>query len=487
MQMYIDGRWCDAADGETLAVINPATEEMLDTVPNATIADIELAVASSKRAFAGWRKLPARERCDHLKQMSQKLEASREEFEQLLTHEQGKALAEHREELDICLNTIDYYAQLIRNGIGKVIPPDNETAFNFVMREPYGPTACIIPFNYPLLLLFWKIAPALAAGNTVIVKPSEKTPLATLKLAEQVLAHFPPGVINIVTGCGNKIGDALTTHPDVPTIAFTGSTAVGQHIIRATAHQVKNLHLELGGKDAAVIAEDMDPALAARAIATSSMWNAGQICTSTERVFVAESIYPRFLEELTAVVSALRLGDGLDPDTDIGPMCDASGFAKVERHIADARAKGARILSGGQRSARHARGYFFEPTIIADARPDMLCMQEETFGPTVAVAPYQTIEQAIELVNGTAYGLGAVFMGHNPQQIRQFFLDVKAGTVWINDPLPDNVAGPFGGMKHSGSHSRELGEEGLFSFMETKHVHWDFDPAARAVNWFDKP
>jgi len=485
MKMYIDGNWMGSSGEQTITVIDPASEASIDTVPDATVEDVDAAVASSKQAFKSWRKSTAQTRSHLLKLASRKLEEKAEKYQHLLTREQGKPLSEHIEEIEVCIETIDYYAQLIKNGIGRVLPANNQSCINMVVKEPYGPTACIIPFNYPLLLLFWKIAPALAAGNTVIVKPSEKTPLATLSLMEDVLDHFPRGVINVVTG-GPVAGECLSTHPDVPTVAFTGSTVVGEQIIRSTAGMVKNLHLELGGKDAVVVTESVDIPVTARAVATSAMWNTGQICTSTERIYVQRGIYDEFLKEFTAVVGGLKVGPGDQEGVDVGPLCDASGFAKVERHIADAREKGAKVLTGGKRCAQFEKGYYFEPTVLADVNHDMLCMTEETFGPTVGVMPYDSFDEAIELVNGTVYGLGAVLMSNNHKQVKQFFEDIKAGTIWINDPLPDHVGGPFGGMKTSGTHARELGPEGMESFMETKHIHWEFEPETITDNWFEK-
>ena len=485
MKMFINGQWVESADAKTIVVINPADETIIDEVPDATVADVNQAVASSKQAFKRWRKTTAAERSHLLKLASRKLEQHADKYHRLLTSEQGKQINEHVEELEVCIETIDYYAQLIKNGIGRVLPANNQSCLNLVVKEPYGPTACIIPFNYPLLLLFWKIAPALAAGNTVIVKPSEKTPLATLSLMEDVLDHFPPGVINVITG-GPVAGERLSTHPDVPTVAFTGSTVVGEQIIRSTAGMVKNLHLELGGKDAVVVTEDVNIPVVARALATSAMWNTGQICTSTERIYVQQSIYEAFLKEFAEVVAGLRVGPGLDDNVQVGPLCDASGFDKVERHIADAKAGGARVLTGGERCAEFKAGYYFQPTVLADVNHDMLCMTEETFGPSVGVMPYNSFDEAIELVNGTVYGLGAVLMSNDHKKVKQFFEDVKAGTIWINDPLPDHVGGPFGGMKTSGTHARELGPEGLESFMETKHIHWEFEPETITDNWFEK-
>ncbi|MCR8923086.1 aldehyde dehydrogenase family protein [Dasania sp. GY-MA-18] len=484
MQMYINGQWQDAHDGDQIEVINPATEAVLDTVPNACSVDVDKAVASSKLAFQQWRKTVVPSRSLLLHGMARKLEQHKEQLAQQLTLEQGKTLFESHCEIEWSVECIDYYAELIKNGIGRVLPPIHESAFNFVLKEPYGVTACITPFNYPLLLLFWKIAPALAAGNTVIIKPSEKTPLTTLMLADRVFDDFPSGVINIITGLGEKMGDALTCHPDVPTIAFTGSSRTGTRIAQKTAGMVKNLHLELGGKDAAVVAPDADIALAARAFGSSSIWNAGQICTSTERIYVPQQHYPLFIEQLLAVYQSINIGPGDNPNSQMGPLCDEQGLKKIDLHVQDAISKGAKVLCGGERSKHLQQGYFYPPTLITNANHSMLCMSEESFGPIVAVMPYQSFEQAIDYVNDSIYGLGACLMSNDAQLIRQFFQNVKAGTIWINDPLPDNVAGPFGGMKQSGTSARELGPEGLESFLETKHVHWEFDPQQRQENWF---
>jgi acyl-CoA reductase-like NAD-dependent aldehyde dehydrogenase len=485
MDMYINGEWCASSSGETLNVVNPATEAVIGTVPNATEDDVNRAVAAAKEAFKTWRKTSVSDRSELLREASIKLETLKESYATLLTREQGKPYSEHLyDELVVSIHTIDYYSQLIKNSIGRVLPADQRDTFNFVLKEPYGPTACIIPFNYPILLLMWKVAPALAAGNTVIIRPSDKTPLASLQLAKDVFDHFPKGVVNIVTG-DVVSAKTLVLHPDVPTVAFTGSNAVGEEIIKSSAHLFKNLLLELGGKDAAVVTEDMDIKIAAKALATSSLWNCGQVCTSTERIYVQEEIYEDFVSEMARNFENVTLGDGLREEVEVGPMIDEAAFHKVELHIRDAVERGARILTGGKRSERFERGYFFEPTVIADATKDMLCVCEETFGPTIAIMPYGTIDEAIELVNSSRYGLGAVIMSTDMKKIKQFFEDVKAGTIWVNDPLPDNVGGPFGGMKESGfGDFRELGEEGLEAFMETKHVHWTFDPRAIQENWF---
>jgi len=266
----------------------------------------------------------------------------------------------------------------------------------------------------------------------------------------------------------------LVRHPDVPVIAFTGSLATGQRIASHAAPMMKKLHLELGGKDATVIAEDADPELAAKAVAYAALLNAGQVCTSTERVYIPGSKAKQFTEAIVEHVKSLKLGSGLEAATDVGPMIGDLYRAKIETHVEDARLRGAQVLTGGQRPQHISKGWFYEPTVLTGVDHTMLIMREETFGPALPLMEYTSFEEAIDLVNDCQYGLGAVLLSEDPKKIKMYFEDVKAGTIWINDPLTDNYAGPFGGMKYSGG-ARELGIEGLDEFRETKHVHWDFN------------
>lgn len=457
-----------------IEVINPATEEVLGDVPRGSEADVHAAVAAAQAAFAEWRRLPAPERATMLHEVAFKIRSHFDELARLLTQEEGKPLPENEEELEWTLNTFHYYAELGRHERGRVIPPGDPGQFNFVLKEPYGVVGCIVPWNYPLLLLAWKVAPALAAGNTVVIKPSELTPLSTLRLVEVAMDHLPAGVVNVVTGYGPEAGEPLVHHPDVPVIAFTGSVATGQRIASIAAPMMKKLHLELGGKDPMVIAPDMEIDTAVRALAYAALINTGQVCTSTERVYVHESQYGTFAEELAGFVSTLRLGNGLDEGTDIGPMIRDRFRRKVEDHIADAVNRGAQVLVGGRRPPQFERGFFFEPTVLINVDHTMKIMREETFGPTIPLMPYRDFDEAIRLANDTDYGLGATLMSHDARLVKRFFEEVKAGTIWINDPLTDNYAGPFGGMKLTGG-GRELGQEGLDEFYEIKHVHWDVE------------
>ena len=476
---YIDGAFTQGQAAEWIEVIDPATEEVLETVPRGTAADAEAAVAAASGAFDGWRRTSANERATLLHTAAAQMRAHHDALVRLLTLEQGKPLSENQEELDWTATTFDYYAELARHERGRVLPSAEASQLNLVLKEPYGVAACIVPWNYPLLLLAWKVAPALAAGNTVIIKPSEYTPLTALYLAEHCLAHLPPGVVNVVTGYGPEVGAPLVAHPRVPVIAFTGSLATGQRIASVAAPMMKKLHLELGGKDAFVVAEDADPEVAAKALAYAALLNTGQVCTSTERVYLPKARAAAFTEALVAHVRGLRLGPGLDPATDLGPMRTAAFRAKVEEHVAEARQRGARVLTGGRRPEGLARGFFYEPTVLDGVDHGMRIMREETFGPAIPLMAYRSFDEAIALANDSPYGLGACLLTRDPVKAKQFFEEIKAGTVWINDPLTDNYAGPFGGMKLSGG-ARELGQEGLDEFRETKHVHWDLAMETKA-------
>jgi len=436
--------------------------------------DTLAAVEAARRALPGWKNTPASERAAYLHQVAASMRDHHEELVRLLTQEEGKPIPENEEELWWSEETFDYYAELGRHERGQVIPPGDPGQFNFVLKEPWGLVACIVPWNYPILLMAWKVAPALAAGNTVVIKPSELTPLTTLKLAEVAFNHLPPGVVNVLTGFGLEVGEPLVTHPEVNMVAFTGSLATGQRIASLAAPQMKKLHLELGGKDPMVIAPDVEIATAVSGLAYAALINTGQVCTSTERVYVHESIYSQFTEELADFVSKLRLGNGLDAGTDIGPMIRPKFRDKVISQVKEAVQAGARLIWGGQIPSEFERGYFWQPTILVEVNHQMRVMQEETFGPVIPLMPYRDFDEAIQLANDCQYGLGASLMTHDARLVKRFFEGVQAGTIWINDPLTDNFAGPFGGMKMSGL-GRELGQDGLDEFRQVKHVHWDIE------------
>jgi acyl-CoA reductase-like NAD-dependent aldehyde dehydrogenase len=470
--MWIANEHVTAAGGGWIESEDPATEEVLGRVPAGGAAEVDRAVAAALDAWEGWRYTAANDRAELLHEAVARSTAHHDVLVELLTREQGKPRPEQEEEAEWALTSLRYYAELGRNGLGRVIPSgEPRTQLNLVLKEPYGVVGAIVPWNYPLLLLSWKLAPALAAGNTVVIKPSELTSLVTLEWIERCFDHFPPGVVNVVTGTGPEAGEALVEHPDVRVIAMTGSVPTGQRIASVAAPMMKHLHLELGGKDAFVVAPDADLDTAVEALAYSALLNAGQVCTSSERVYVPDGVRDDFAEALTAKVSSLRLGHGLDEGTDIGPLAADRFRGKVAQHVRDAVDRGAKLLTGG--GAPDRDGYFFEPTVLVDVDEDMVLMREETFGPTIPVATYGSLDEAIARVNSSSMGLGATLRSSDPGLIKRFYEGVKVGTVWINDPLTDNYAGPFGGMKMTGG-GRELGPEGLETFLETKHVHWDF-------------
>jgi acyl-CoA reductase-like NAD-dependent aldehyde dehydrogenase len=472
--MYVNGVLQKDLDRDKIQVLNPATEEVIGEVLRGTEEDALNAISAAKAAFTAWKRTPAWERAAMLHQAAANIKGHHEELVRLLTMEEGKPIPENDEELWWSEETFDYYAELGRNERGTVIPPGDPAQFNFVLKEPVGVVGCIVPWNYPILLLTWKIAPALAAGNTVVIKPSKFTPLTTLRMIEVAFGHFPPGVVNLVTGYGSEVGELIVAHPDVQMIAFTGSLENGQRIASVAAPMMKKLHLELGGKDPFVVAPDVDISTAVSALAYAALINTGQVCTSTERVYVHESIFSQFTEELAGFVHNLKIGNGLEADTDIGPMLRDHFRAKVARQIEQAQNAGAKVLTGGKIPPQFERGFFFEPAVLIDVDHSMEIMREETFGPVIPLMPYKDFDEAIRLANDNQYGLGATLMTFDAKLVKRFYEDVQAGTIWINDPLTDNFAGPFGGMKMSGL-GRELGQEGFDEFCQVKHVHWDVE------------
>ncbi len=481
-KMLINGQWTMGQATEMIEILNPATEEVLDVVPRGTAVDAHTAVDAAKAAFPAWSKTPAWERAGLLHEVANKIQANQEELIELLTQEQGKPWVENEEEVFWAYDTFHYYAELGRHERGRFIPPGDPAQLNFVIKEPYGVVAAIVPWNYPLLLLAWKMAPALAAGNTLVIKPSEYTPLTTLRLIELACDHLPPGVVNVVTGYGAEVGEPLVKHPDVPLIAFTGSVATGQRIASIAAPMMKKLHLELGGKDPLVVAPDVDLTTAVRATAYAGLLNSGQVCTSSERIYVHESLFGRFSEELADFVGQLRLGNGLDRQTDMGPLLRDHFRQNVERVIQETQRAGGQVLVGGTRPRHLEKGFFLEPAVMINVDHSMEIMRDETFGPVLPLMPYKDFDEAIALANDTRYGLGASLMTHDARLVKRFFEEVKAGTIWINDPLTDNFAGPFGGRKMTGG-GRELGQEGLDQFYEVKHVHWDVEGGIKDY-WF---
>jgi betaine-aldehyde dehydrogenase len=437
-------------------------------------------VEAAKLAQQDWRFTSAWERAELLHGIAEATHAQLPELLDLLTREQGKPLSEQEEELEWAASTFRYYAELGRHGQGRVVPSaEPRTQLNLVLREPYGVVACIVPLNYPFLLLAWKVAPALAAGNAVVIKPSEYTSLATLAWVKAAFSHLPVGLVNVVTGYGDPVGEALVGHPDVQVIAFTGSVSTGQRIASVAAPKMKHLHLELGGKDAFLIGPDADLDTAADALTYAALLNAGQVCTSAERIYVHRSVADEFVERVAERAHAIRLGHGLSGSVDMGPMIGETYRTKVVGQIEAARAAGARVVTGGHTAhPDDLPGWFLEPTVVTNVDHSMTLMREETFGPVIPIMAYDSIDEAINLVNDSPYGLGATIRSGDTALIKRFADEVEVGTVWVNDPLTDNMAGPFGGMKYTGG-GRELGQDGLDAFLQSKHVHWDLSQGAK--------
>jgi betaine-aldehyde dehydrogenase len=359
-----------------------------------------------------------------------------------------------------------------------VIPPIESTQLALVMKEPMGVVGCIVPWNYPLLLLAWKLSAAIAAGNTTVCKPSEITPLSTLMLAD-CFDHLPPGVVNLVAGAGD-VGASIVADERIDCVAFTGSVATGKSIAVKCAERVARINLELGGKDPFIVCADIADKVdvAARGGAWAAFLNAGQVCTSAERFYVLEPVYDDFVSEFVSYTDSLVLGDPLDPNTDVGPMVSAGQRSKVVAQVEGAVSAGAELLTGGTPSDS---GYFYSPAVVTGAARETDLLREETFGPVAPIVPVKTLDEAIELANSTRFGLGANVYTRDLETIFRCMREIKAGTLWFNDPLTDNDAGPFGGMKQSGF-GRELGQEGLEAFQETKHVH--IESAISAKEWW---
>jgi acyl-CoA reductase-like NAD-dependent aldehyde dehydrogenase len=458
-----------AGDGEPLEVENPFSEETIATVGLPSTEQVDAAIAAARDAARGWAQTPAIERCELLHEVAARMRARTDKLAELMTREGGKPLVENSDEVGWTAAAFDYYAEMGRNFAGRVIPSIESTQLSLVLKEPIGVVTCIVPWNYPLLLLAWKVAPALAAGNTVVCKPSELTPLSTLALAE-CFEHLPRGVVNVLAG-GGDVGEALVGDDRVDCIAFTGSVETGKRIARVAAERVARINLELGGKDPFIVLPDVAHTIdvAAKGGAWAAFLNAGQVCTSAERFYVLEPVYDDYLAAFVDYTKTLRIGDPLDPETDIGPLISAKQRDKVAAQVEAAVASGAELVTGGDGADRD-RGYFFAPAVVTGAPAETDLLREETFGPVAPIVPVKTLDEAIELANSTRFGLGCNVYTKDLDAIVRCMREIKAGTVWFNDPLTDNDAGPFGGMKQSGL-GRELGQEGLEAFQETKHVH----------------
>src|SRR6184192_3913338 len=373
-KMFIDGEFVASLSGETFEVENPATEEVLDEVPRARAEDADRAVRAALKAQDEWRFGPGIEKCELLHGAACNMREHRERLATLLTQEGGKPLIENMDEVEWVAACFDYYAEVGRHEAGRVIPPVQRHQMNFVVKEPYGVVACIVPWNYPLLLMSWKVAPALMAGNTVIIKPSEMTPLSTLLMAEVAFHELPPGVVNVVTGYGQEVGEPLVRHRHTHVIAFTGSVATGKRIATLAIERLKKINLELGGNDPFIVCDDVDLDVAVRGAVWAAYLNMGQVCTSGERFYVFDSVAPKFIDKFVEFTGSLRLGNPMGPDVDLGPMINAQQRERVEEKLDRVREMGAEVLCGGRRPPQLSRGYFFEPTVVVNVDHSMPLM-----------------------------------------------------------------------------------------------------------------
>lgn len=472
---YINGKWVSSVSNETIEVINPATEEVFDTVAAGNSEDIDAAVRAARQAFdqGPWPKMSGVERGAVLHKMAALINDRLDEIATIEMKDNGKPFPEAQWDIEDTAGTFDYYAglaeQLDLNSVEEI--EVSEPRFSSkVVKEPIGVAGAIIPWNYPMLMASWKVAPALAAGCTMVLKPSEVTPLTALILAEVAdQAGLPPGVLNVVNGLGADAGQALSVHKDVDKLAFTGSVPTGSKIMQEAARDIKNISLELGGKSPFVVFEDSDIEKAVEWIMFGVFWNQGEVCSSTSRVLVAKALYPALLERLIEETQKITMGAGEKEGVLLGPLVNEAQYNKVLQAIERGVNDGAKIATGGKRPEGFEKGYFIEPTIFTEVDEDSWIWKEEIFGPVVCVKSFETEEEAIRLSNDTRFGLAAAVMSKDEQRCERVAKAFRAGIVWINCSQPTFFEAPWGGYKQSGI-GRELGKWGLNNYLETKQI-----------------
>src|SRR5438067_3362957 len=475
-QMLIAGERAAAAGGAEMPIVNPATEEVVDAVPQAGAPDVDAAVDAAARAFADWSRLDPDKRASLLRAGLDRARAEGKAIVDLLVREHGKPTAEAQGELHHFLHGMEFYADLaskIRGSYAQ-LPSTLGTSFGFVVKRPMGVVAALVPYNFPLTLMGTKVGPALAAGNTIVVKPASTTPLATLRIAELFHeAGLPAGVLNVVTGPGRIVGEALAGHPVVRRVAFTGGNAAGERIMAIAGPRLKRVTLELGGSDPVILCPDADVTEAVKGVLIGRFFNAGQACLAAKRVYVFAEVYDAFMDELLRRVARYELGEGWTtparPSIRMGPLNHPERCQELDAQVQDAVGRGARIACGGGRPSDRQRGFFYTPTVIEEAPHDSRLVREEVFGPVLPVFRVQDMDQAIRLANDSIYGLGSSIWTQNIRWIHRAAQEIEAGMTWVNQLHYGYDELPFGGVKASGL-GREHGLEGLEEYLESKSV-----------------
>jgi alpha-ketoglutaric semialdehyde dehydrogenase len=476
---YIDGAWVDSSSGELFENRNPARhEDLIGLFPKSNAADVAAAVDAARRAYSRWRLVPAPRRAEILFRAAQLLSERKEELARDMTREMGKVLDETRGDVQEAIDMTFFIAGEGRRQYGQTVPSELRDKFAMSIRQPLGVCAVITPWNFPMAIPSWKIIPALVCGNTVVFKPATLTPLSAVNFVKVLVdAGLPAGVLNLVMGGGDDVGNAMTTAAEVPVVSFTGSTAVGRIVSERCAPRFKKVHLEMGGKNVIMVMDDANLDLAVEGCLWGGFGTTGQRCTAASRVVVHDSVYRAFLDRFVARARTLRIGDGLDPATDMGPSISRGQLETVLQYVQIGANEGARLACGGHAltAGAHAQGYFHEPTIFADVAPSMRIAQEEIFGPVVSVIPCRSYDEAIAIANGVEYGLSASIYTQDVNRAFTAMRDVYTGIFYVNAPtIGAEVHLPFGGTKNTGNGHREAGTAALDVFSEWKSVYVDF-------------
>ncbi|HET6947911.1 MAG TPA: aldehyde dehydrogenase family protein [bacterium] len=475
---YVNGVWVDARSGETMPSINPATGETLGRVPKSGPEDAQAAIAAARAAFEKWRKVPAPRRAEILYRAAEELVRQKEDLARLMTQEMGKVLAETRGDVQEAIDMTYFIAGEGRRLHGYTTPSEMPHKAAYCLRVPVGVVGVITPWNFPMAIPSWKIIPALLCGNTVVFKPATDTPLVGVRFA-QILndAGLPPGVLNVVTGSGGKVGNAIVEHPDVAIISFTGSTEIGLAMAEKCAHLGKRVSLEMGGKNAAIVMDDADLDLATDALIWSAFGTSGQRCTACSRIITQRGARKDLTDRLVARAKSLRLGDGLDPKTEVGPVVSQAQLESIHGYVEVGKREGARVLVGGGRvsDGALARGHFYAPTIFDNVTPGMRVEQEEIFGPVTDIIEAKDLDDAVRILNGVQYGLSASIFTRDVNTAMRAIDDIFTGIVYVNHgTIGAEVHLPFGGTKNTGNGHREGGIQALDVFSEWKAVYIDY-------------